>query len=260
MSIQSLPHGYDVPGMGIVPRVSTLLDMLDHPGKRARLELWWMKCAMRGMADLVLTHWDADTLYLTDWATETITDQHVDDALALGGGTWQADQGTAEHEVLSAWLRHGEGLVLRVSPAAEAAIGIVVSYGLRDAVAHAEEPAYIPGLHAAGTPDLVLVHDDDSVTIIDWKCGRPDWRRWRRQLVAYAWPWDERGYRIRDLVVVQLGVGPEPRIPEGTAKATSVLPTAAQLTEDRVALITARDLLRIATASEDSTTTEGTTT
>lgn len=257
--------GYDVPGVGVVPRVSTLLDLLDHPAARNRIENWRLKCAIRGGVQLYRDGWQAQGYDVddVDWPVAEIDDQHVADALALGGADWQATQGTEQHEdlaeVLSAWdpirreqgdvqLRHG------LLPAAEKAFNMAFTYGLDDAVAaHVERTAYIPDLGVAGTPDLVIVHEDDGVTIIDWKCGTPHWRRWRRQLRAYSLPWVDRGYTVLDLVVVQLGVGPQPAIPIDTARATSLV--AGDPTPDFLALQRAAEVLRLATESEKRTAT-----
>lgn len=255
--------GYDVPGVGVVPRVSALLDLLDHPAARSRLETWRLKCAIRGGVQLYRDAWQAQgyDVDAVDWPVAEIDERHVADALALGGADWQANQGTEQHEGLAAALspwdtsRRCSNEILDLSPAALAAFNMAFTYGLDDAArVHVERTAYIPSLGVAGTPDLVIEHDDDSVTIIDWKCGTPLWRRWRRQLLAYALPWTDRGYALRDLVVIQLGVGPQPAIPTDTARATSISLTG-DSSPDFLALLQAAEVLRLATEPESRTTT-----
>lgn len=161
-------HGYNVPGVGVVPRVSRLLDLLDHPRKRDALRGWEHRCLVKGAMVAGPEFWTEDTGRL----------------LYLGGGTEASDRGVQAHETIGMALATGSTGAPGTWTAE--AIDHLVEIGLAGSQEEwIEEAVYVPDLGVAGTADLVF-HDGKVTTVVDWKTGKMDRRRWTRQALIYA--------------------------------------------------------------------------
>jgi hypothetical protein len=182
MDIQLDEGGYRVPGVGVVPRVSELLDLLDHPAKRDAIRRWERRCLARGLQQIP----PADQ--------GPADDVLVDLAMARGGRSEAADRGTEIHHAVASMLEgHWNGAHHQ---ACEWAVSLVKDL-MPAAAAAIEEPVYVPQLGVAGTPDVAAWDADGGVVIIDWKTGRMDSRRWRRQLTCYALGFVPEGAAMR---------------------------------------------------------------
>lgn len=180
MDIALLEDGtaYSVPGVGVVPRASTLLDLLDHPAKRRAIQQWREDHLVRGAVNAA--RWMNVT-------AEEITPMRA----AIYSQMHEArDRGVmihelAEDEVTGRYSVPGWGPRVREE---------LDNLGYDEHVwRRTEHPIYSTTWGVAGTLDLAWMTGDGRAHVVDWKTGKNgERRRWTRQLMIYAdgvaWP------------------------------------------------------------------------